>query len=200
MPRSGRISPPPSRDGCAGVRPRPRLAGVERQLSVLFADLAGFTTFSETRRPTEVLTMLNEYWAEVVPAIEAAGGVIEQFAGDGVMVDLQRGRRSARPCRRAASTGLAIAEVGRALAGQHQGWPMFRVGINTGAAVVGDVGAADRRSFAVIGDTTNVAARLAAVGSPGQVVVARATWDELGADSRGRVAGSDPGQGQAGRR
>ena len=93
---------------------------------------------------------------------------------------------------RAASTGLAIAEVGRVVAATRDGWPIFRVGINTGRAVVGDVGAAGRRSFAVIGDTTNSAARLASVGAPGQVVVARATWEELGpgrdGDSLGPVS------------
>ncbi len=167
----------------------PGLAGEERQLSVLFADLADFTTFSETRRPTEVLTMLNEHWAHVVPAIEAAGGVIEQFAGDGVMVIFNAVGDQPDHAARAASTGLAIADLGRIVASQHDGWPMFRVGVNTGSAVVGDVGAAGRRSFAVIGDTTNVAARLAAVGSPGQVVVAGATWDGLGVGRQGESLG-----------
>jgi adenylate cyclase len=163
------------RRGRAGSAP----GGEERQVSVLFADLAGFTTFSETRRPTEVLTMLNEYWAQVVPAIDEAGGVIEHFAGDGVMVIYNVTGDQPDHGPRAAMTGLAIADIGRSLAGRHDGWPLFRVGVNTGAAVIGDVGAADRRSFAVIGDTTNVAARLAGVGSPGQVVVAGSTWETL---------------------
>jgi class 3 adenylate cyclase len=158
-------------------------------VSVLFADLADFTTFSETRRPTEVLSMLNAYWAQVVPAIDASGGVIEHFAGDGVMVIFNAVGDQPDHAARAGSTGLAIAEVGRAVAGAHEGWPMFRVGINTGPAVVGDVGSRERRSFAVIGDTTNAAARLAAVGSPGQVVVAAATWDGLGAGRDGESLG-----------
>jgi class 3 adenylate cyclase len=165
------------------------LGGEERQVSVLFADLADFTTFSETRRPTEVLGMLNAYWAEVVPVIDATGGVIEHFAGDGVMVIYNATGDQPDHARRAATTGLAIADVGRVLAGGHPGWPQFRVGVNTGPAVVGEMGAADRRSFAVIGDTTNVAARLASVGSPGQVVVAAATWSELGAGREGEALG-----------
>lgn len=156
------------------------VTGQEREVSVLFADLAGFTAFSELRPPTEVVTMLNQYWAKVVPAINSAGGVIEHFAGDGVMVIFNAvGDQPDHP-RRAASTGLTIVDIGRGLAGSHPSWPTFRVGVNTGRAVVGDVGAAGRRSFATIGDTTNVAARLAAVGRPGQVVVARATWEALG--------------------
>ena len=91
--------------------------------------------------------------------------------------------------RRAATTGLEIAEFGRSLAASHPGWPMFRVGVNTGLSVLGDIGAAGRRSFASIGDTTNVAARLATVGEPGQVVVARTTWEALGAAHQGDALG-----------
>ncbi len=99
--------------------------------------------------------MLNEYWAAVVPVIDAAGGVIEQFAGDGVMAIFNAARRPARPRpTRAARAALAIVEAGRPLADAHPDWPTFRVGVNTGPAVVGNVGAAGRRSFAAIGDTT----------------------------------------------
>jgi class 3 adenylate cyclase len=74
---------------------------------------------------------------------------------------------------------LAIVAAAAPVAARHPGWPIFRVGINTGRAVVGDVGAAGRRSFAVIGDTTNVAARLMATAKPGEVVVAGSTWQAL---------------------
>jgi adenylate cyclase len=66
---------------------------------------------------------------------------------------------------------------------------VFRVGINTGPAVVGNVGAAGRRSFAVIGDTTNTAARLMSVGGPGDVTTARATWERLPASRDGTSLG-----------
>jgi class 3 adenylate cyclase len=157
-----------------------RLGGEEREVSVLFADLAGFTTFSESRPPAVVIEMLNEHWALAVPVIDAAGGVVEQFAGDGIMVTFNAvGVQPDHP-HRAAAAGLAVVEAVRPLAAAHPDWPIFRVGINTGPAVVGNVGAAGRRSFAVIGDTTNVAARLMAASQPGQVVVARATWERLG--------------------
>ena len=170
-------------------RGAPRFGGEEREVSALFADLAAFTTFSETRAPTEVLGMLNEYWAVVVPVIDAAGGVIEHFAGDGVMAVFNASGDQPDHATRAARTALAIIEAGRAPAAAHPGWPIFRVGVNTGRAVVGDVGVADRRSFAVIGDTTNVAARLMAAGEPGQVVVARSTWEAVGDGARGDALG-----------
>jgi class 3 adenylate cyclase len=167
-----------------------QLGGEEREVSVLFADLAGFTGFSERRAPTEVIGMLNEYWASVVPVIDAAGGVIEHFAGDGVMAIFNAGDDQPDHARRAAMAALAIVDAGRPLVVANPGWPEFRVGVNTGRAVVGNVGVADRRSFAVIGDTTNVAARLMASGDPGQVVVARTTWEALGTAREGTALGA----------
>ena len=161
------------------------LGGEERVVSVVFADLAAFTTFSETRQPTEVLAMLNAFWAVVVPVIDAAGGVIEHFAGDGVMAIFNAGGDQPDHAQRAARAALAIVDVARPIAADHAGWPIFRVGVNTGPAVVGDIGAMARRSFAAIGDSTNTAARLMAAAEPGQVVVGRSTWEALGPDAIG---------------
>jgi class 3 adenylate cyclase len=166
-----------------------RLGGAEREVSVLFADLAGFTSFSETRSPTDVITMLNAYWAVVVPAIERGGGVIEHFAGDGVLASFNTADDQPDHARRASATALAIIEAGRPLAATHLDWPIFRAGVNTGLVIVGNVGAEDRRSFTVIGDTTNLAARLLALGEPGSVVVADATWDRLGPGRDGIALG-----------
>jgi len=166
-----------------------RLGGSERPVSVLFADLAGFTTFSEQRAPSDVIAMLNTYWAEVVPVIDASGGVVESFAGDGVMASFNSAADQPDHAVRAASTALAIVAVGKRLAASNTGWPLFRAGVNTGPAVVGNVGAAGRQSFTVIGDTTNVAARLTAVGNPGQVVVSGATWASLGQARHGHDLG-----------
>jgi adenylate cyclase len=166
-----------------------RLGGAERDVSVLFADLAGFTTFSETRSPTEVNTMLNAYWAVVVPAIERGRGVVEHFAGDGVLASFNTADDQPDHASRASATALAIIEAGRPLAATHSDWPIFRAGVNTGPAIVGNVGAEGRRSFTVIGDTTNLAARLLALGEPGQVVVAEATWERLGPSRDGMALG-----------
>ncbi len=155
----------------------------------MFADLAAFTTFSEMRAPTTVITMLNEYWAVVVPVIDAAGGVIEQFAGDGVMAIFNASGDQPDHARRAARAALAIIDAGRPVALSHDGWPIFRAGVNTGPVVVGNVGAAGRQSYAAIGDTTNVAARLMVAGEPGQVVVSGATWRALGVGADGIALG-----------
>jgi len=161
----------------------------ERVVSVLFADLASFTTFSESRSPTEVLAMLNEQWAVVVPGIDRAGGSIEHFAGDGIMATFNADGSQPDHAQRAARAAAVIVSAGNAVVANHPGWPVFRVGINTGPAVVGTVGAAARRSVATIGDTINTAARLMAAGDPGMVVVGRATWDALRPDATGRALG-----------
>ena len=173
------------RDPTAG-----RLGGDERDVSVVFADLAGFTTFTETRRPTEVIAMLNVFWATVVPVVDAGGGVIEHFAGDGILAVFNAAGDQPDHPARAANAALAIVATTRPISASHPGWPTFRVGINSGRVVVGNVGSEGRRSFAAIGDTTNVAARLMAAGDPGQIVIADASRRLLG-DSF-RVSGLGP--------
>jgi adenylate cyclase len=175
------------------LREEPSLAriggGVERELTVLFADLAGFTTFSESHSPGEVISMLNTFWAEVVPVISRSGGVVGHFAGDGVMATFNTAGDEPDHAIRACRAGLAITEAAGRIAAANPGWPTFRVGINTGTAVVGTVGAEERREFGVIGDTTNVAARLMALAQPGQVVVSGATWTAVGGTAAGTPLG-----------
>ena len=154
------------------------LGGATRTVTALFADLAGFTTFSETRAPTEVIGMLNTYWAAVVPIIDASKGSIEHFAGDGVLVLFNAFVEQPDHPSRAADCALAFHRVANVIA-DREGWPRFRIGINTGPVVAGNVGAAGRRSFAAIGDTTNLASRLMGVAEPGQIVIGPATHAHL---------------------
>jgi class 3 adenylate cyclase len=155
-------------------------APVERQVSVLFADLAGFTSFSEQHEPTEVIGMLNEYWEAAVPVIDAAGGAIEHFAGDGVLVLFNTLGDQPDHAARAVRCALDLVHVADRLAEARPRWPRFRVGVNTGPAAVGTVGGAGRRSFATIGDTTNLGSRLMGAGAPGQVVISGSTRVAIG--------------------
>ncbi|HET9878328.1 MAG TPA: adenylate/guanylate cyclase domain-containing protein [Candidatus Limnocylindria bacterium] len=155
-----------------------RPGGDERVVSVLFADLAGFTSYAESHQPTDVIAMLNAYWAAVLPVIDASRGSVEHFAGDGVMVMFNAVVEEPDHVARAARCALEIQRVTAPIA-EREGWPRFRIGINTGRAVVGNVGAAGRLSFATIGDTTNLAARLMATAHPGEVVVGEGVRREL---------------------
>jgi adenylate cyclase len=156
------------------------LGGQEREVSVLFADLQGFTAFSERHSPSEVLAMLNAYWAQTVPVVLGEhGGMIERFAGDAIMVVFNAAADQPDHALRAARAGLALQQVAEEVALGREGWPRFRVGINTGPAIVGNVGTEEQRSFTAIGDTTNLAARLQTAAQPGQVVLGAATYEAI---------------------
>lgn len=167
-----------------GIEEHPELAalgGLEREVSVLFADLSGFTGFSEQHRADEVITMLNTYWSAVVPVVaEREGGVIERFAGDAIMVVFNAVTAQPDHALRAARAALGMREEVLRIARSQPGWPQFRIGVNTAPAVVGHVGAVRMRSFTAVGDTTNLSARLQAQARPGHIVIGPATMAAVG--------------------
>lgn len=156
------------------------LGGEQREVSVLFADLEGFTAFSERTEPARVIEMLNDYWARAVPAVAEEGGMVERFAGDAVMVVFNGADDQPDHALRAARAALGLQRATEAVAAERPDWPRFRAGVNTGPAVIGNVGSREQRSFTAIGDTTNLAARLQAAARPGQVVIGGATREALG--------------------
>jgi class 3 adenylate cyclase len=160
------------------------LGGAITDVTVLMADLHGFTPFAEATSPDQVVAMLNTYYGAVVPVILEAGGTVLQFVGDAVMAIWGAPARQSDHALRAARTGLALHAVVEQVACGHTDWPRFRVGINTGPALVGNIGAEEMRSFTAIGDTMNLAARLQNFAEPGQVVVGPNTSEALGATAR----------------
>jgi adenylate cyclase len=154
-----------------------QLGGEERDVTVLFADLQGFTAFSERHSPAEVLALLNDYWAKTVPVVLGEyGGMIERFAGDAIMVVFNASDDQPDHAIRAARTGLDLQRAAREVAAGRPDCPRFRVGVNTGPAIVGNVGTTEQRSFTAIGDTTNLASRLQGHAEPGQVVIGETTF------------------------
>ena len=156
------------------------LGGREIEVTVLFADLAGFTSFSDGRPPTDVVQMLNAYWASAVPIItEREGGLIERFAGDAILVVFnaleEQPDHALRAVRAATGMQQAVTETSH----DHPDWPSFRIGINSGPAALGNVGAGTHRSFTAIGDTTNVAARLQSAAPPGGILIGQSTYDAV---------------------
>jgi adenylate cyclase len=156
-------------------------SGEEREVTVLFADLSGFTSYSERHAPTEVVELLNAVWTAAVPVVAAEDGLIENFTGDGLLVIFNAVGDQPDHARRAARVALGLRDAIEALGTQRPAeMPRFHIGINTGPAFVGSVGAAGRRSFGAIGDTTNLGSRLLGAAGPGEIVVGEATWAQLG--------------------
>ena len=166
---------------------RAALGGTMHEVTVLMADLQGFTPFSERSTPADVVAMLNTYWGATVPVILAEGGTITQFVGDAVMGLF--GAPAAQPdhARRAARAALALQRAANEVLEEHPDWPRFRVGLNTGPAIVGNVGSEDLRNFSAIGDTTNVAARLEGAAPAGGVLIGARTYELLGPGARVRA-------------
>ena len=168
-----------------------QLGGEEKDVTVLFADLEGFTSFSEGRPAGEVIEMVNAYWEAAVPiVVEQEGGLIERFAGDAIMAVFNALDDQPDHPIRAARAGIAMRDLTERIAAEHPAWPRFRIGVNTGLVVIGNVGAADQRSFAAIGDTTNVAARLQSSALAGQVLASASTVARLGDDVEVRPSGT----------
>ncbi len=160
------------------------LGGREAEVSVLFADLAGFTTFSHDRSPMEVVEMLNTYWANAVPTVtEREGGLIERFAGDAILVVFDAFDDQPDHAMHAVRAAVEMQQSAEETARDHADWPRFRIGVNTGPAAIAIVGAGQQRSFTAIGDTTNVAARLQAAAGPGSVLMARPPTSSFAARS-----------------
>jgi class 3 adenylate cyclase len=155
-------------------------AAGKHEVSVIFADLCGFTSFSEHRDPREVSAMLNTYFEAAIPAVvREHGGEIDRLVGDALMATFNRRGDQPDHAVRAARAALAIQQAAQRLAEEHPAWPRFRVGVNTGEAMVGVLGAAGGKSYTVIGDAVNVAARLEAAAPLGQVAIGASTLRQL---------------------
>jgi class 3 adenylate cyclase len=156
------------------------LGGDVAEVTVLFADLRGFTPFSEQTTPDQVVAMLNQYFGRAVPVLLANGGTVVQFVGDAVMALFNAPARQPDHAIRAARAALGMQAAIEAVAERQPDWPRFRVGVNTGPALIGNIGSDEFRNFTAIGDTVNLAARLEQeVAEAGQVVVGPATHEAI---------------------
>jgi class 3 adenylate cyclase len=158
----------------------PQTSAGTREMSVLFADLEGFTAFSETHQPDEVARMLNQYFAVAVPAVVTPyGGDVDRIIGDALMVTFNKRGDQPDHAERAAGAGLALQRVTSRLAEQHPDWPRFRAGINSGQVSVSLLGAAGGRTHTIVGDTVNIASRIEGTAPTGGVAIGPETKAQL---------------------
>jgi len=151
----------------AGGRREDHRDGEELTIAVLFADLRGFTRLAERKLPYDVVFILNRYFEAVGGAITDAGGIVNQFTGDGVMalfgVDGGPEEGSRQAVRGAAAMVARVQELSRTLAEDLATPLRLGIGIHTGPTVVGRMGYADTTYLTAVGDTVHVAARLEAL-------------------------------------
>lgn len=167
-----------------------------RPVSVLFADIVGFTTLAETMTPEALSRFLSTVFTFAADAVFAQGGTLDKFIGDAVMAFFGAPIPQADHPRRAIAAAARIIEAALVWnaerAGRGEAPVAIRIGINTGNAVVGDIGSDQRVDYTVLGNTVNVAARLEEqVAGPNEIVVggetARLAGDEFAFEPLGEV-------------
>ncbi len=145
-----------------------------RDIAVLFCDLRGFTAFAESAEPEEVMALLHDYHAALVPLIQAFEGTLDRFVGDGLIVFFNDPLPCANPAERAVRLAVAMRDAVAVLA---QSWRRrdyqigFGIGVAQGFATLGQIGFEGRYDYSAIGTVINTAARLCEAAKDGQILV-----------------------------
>ena len=144
------------------------------EVTILFADIRGFTSLTERAQPQEVVTLLNEYFELMVDEVFATGGVLDKFIGDCIMAlwgaPVRRTDDAARALRAAVGMQETIADYNRVRSTQGKTLIEIGIGVNTGLAVVGNMGSSKRLEYTAIGDSVNLASRLCGLAGRGEIV------------------------------
>jgi adenylate cyclase len=150
-----------------GFRRPGYLHGAEREIAILFGDIRAFTQLSEHRLPYDLVFLLNRYFAEMGHAVEAAGGHIDKFIGDGVMALFGLDSGVEAGCREALAAAKGMSErmeaLNHALAHDMPEPLRIGIGIHTGPAIVGEMGYGSAVTVTAVGDSVNTASRMEAL-------------------------------------
>ena len=180
---------------------RSALEGERKQVTVLFADVAGFTTLAEQLDPEVVHDIINRCFERITAEVHRFEGTINQYTGDGVMALFGAPIAHEDSPRRAVHAALgiqrAIRDVAQALQAERRLSLQMRIGVNTGLVVVGKIGDDLRMDYTAVGDTTNLAARLQQTAQPGSVVISAATQQHVAGFFDTRDLGERPVKGRA---
>jgi adenylate cyclase len=158
-----------------------RLPPVEREISILFADIVGFTAMSERLSPPEIARLLNNFFEEMLQEVFGEGGTLDKFIGDCIMAFFGAPEPQPDHADRAVAAALGMLNrLDELNANKSLGEPLqLRISINSGKAIIGDVGSSKRVDYTVLGSTINLAARMEGICLPGECVVSEATYKLL---------------------
>ncbi|WP_417685734.1 adenylate/guanylate cyclase domain-containing protein [Roseibium sp.] len=152
-----------------------RLGGSRKRVAILFADIRGYTAFSESREPEVVVEVLNHYFANQGEAVSRHNGDIDKFVGDQLMAIFQGPEMSLDALKCAAE----IQEIMEVSARENPDWQLdIGIGIDVGDVVVGAMGSPDRMDYTVLGDHVNLSARLCSAAAPKQTMISDAVYRE----------------------
>jgi adenylate cyclase len=185
-----RVTPllPPSSGPVEAYRRQPQAHGGERYVAILFADIRGFTSISEGRLPYDVVFLLNRYFRATGHAIEAAGGRVDKFIGDGVMAIFGLASEPKIACRQALDAARRMAQalddLNEALSGDLDQPLRIGIGLHSGPTIVGEMGYERATQLTAIGDTVNTASRLESLTKEFgvELVVSQELIDQAGVD------------------
>jgi adenylate cyclase len=171
-----------------------QLGGSRREITVLFVDIRGFTPLSEAAAPEEVVEILNEYLTLVAQSIFQYGGTLDKFIGDAAMAIFNAPLDLEDHCLKAVQAAWAMKEgaspLQQRLEEKYGRTVQFGIGVNTGPAVIGNIGASFRMDYTAIGDTVNTSARLESNAKPGQILISQAVYEKV----RERVTATSLGE------
>jgi len=157
------------------------LGGERQEITVLFSDIRGFSTFSDGLPPEDLVKVLNQYLALAVEAVLAQEATLDKFMGDAVMAffnaPLPQSDHTLRAVRSALAMQQAIASYNANVVSHRQ--LSFGIGIHVGHAVVGNIGTAQQMNYTAIGDTVNLAKRLQEKAQGGQIILSQAVYEAV---------------------
>lgn len=160
-----------------------QLGGARRDVTLVFVDIRGFTPLSEKMEPEDVILILNEYLDLCTRAVFAYEGTLDKYIGDGVMsifgAPMNQPDHPARAIQAALQMKKESAQLAESLMEKYGRSVSFGIGINSGPAVVGNIGSQERMDYTAIGDTVNLAARLEANAKPGQILISQNTYERV---------------------
>jgi len=153
------------------------LGGRRREVTVLFADIRGFTTLSEKLEPEEVVAFINDCLAIMTEAVFEEEGTLDKYMGDAIMAVFNAPILQEDHALRAVRTALKIQEKMKRRGQEGKLPASCGIGINTGVAVVGNIGTEQRLEYTAMGDSVNLAARLCSVAGGEQILLSERTYE-----------------------